>query len=462
MATGRASKPWSIAARLVASAVACGAVLLFVAGVILSQLYRRATVQNFDERLGVYLRAIVADIAVPGDDGRNDPGQLGEPQFELTLSGWYWQVTRLDSDRREIRASRSLFASQLPRLSDLGAPAGIGGARQGFAIGPEGSPVRIVEREVDLDDAGVYLVQVAATTVELDRRIWQFELALIVSFASLALALAGAAVVQARYALRPLRQLGGEIAAIRRGEGERVDGAWSDDLAPLADELNLLIAANRDILERARTQVGNLAHALKTPLSVVVNEARAADGPLAAKVIEQAQTMRDQVAWYLDRARAAARARVVGASCDVAPAIEGLLGAFRKINAERAIDFEMDASPTIRFRGEKRDIEEMLGNLIDNAGKWAASRVEVRARGLPLDQGGRAMLEILVDDDGPGLPEAQREQALQRGKRLDETKPGSGLGLAIATDLAALHGGALTLEDSPLGGLRARLSLPSA
>ncbi len=460
--TARRLKPWSIAARLVASAAACGAVLLLIAGIILSQLYRRATVQAFDERLGVYLRAIVADIAVPGDTGRIEPGQLGEPQFELTLSGWYWQVTRLETDKPEIKASRSLFASQLPRLADLGVPAGVGGARQGFATGPDGGQIRIVERQVDLDDAGVYLVQVAATTEELERRIWQFELALTIAFASLALALAGTTVFQVRYGLRPLRQLGGEIASIRRGEGERVSGAYSDDLAPLAGELNLMISANRDILERARTQVGNLAHALKTPLSVITNEARSADGPLAEKVAEQAAVMRDQVTWYLDRARAAAGARVVGASADVAPAVDGLIGAFRKIYAERAIDFDASVAASVRFRGEKRDFEDMLGNLLDNAGKWAASRVEISAPASGTDPSGRATIDLLVDDDGPGLPVEKRARALTRGQRLDETKPGSGLGLAIVTDLAALHGGALTLEDSPLGGLRARLRLPSA
>ncbi len=455
-------RPWSIAARLLLSAIACSVLLLLLAGVILSSLYRRTTEQAFDQRLGVYLRAIVADVATPGEDTRTEPGQLGEPQFELTLSGWYWQITRLDSDKPDIRASRSLFASQLPRLADLGVPAGIGGSRRGYAEGPDGKPIRIVEREINVGDAGIYLVQVAATTDEVETQIWRFELALVIAFATLALALAGATVLQVRYGLMPLRRLGDEVGAIRRGDGELIAGVYSEELSPLAGELNLLMESNREILERARTQVGNLAHALKTPLSVIANEARATQGPLAEKVAEQAAIMRDQVTWYLDRARAAARSRVIGATTDIAPAVGALARTFAKIYGERAIEFIAEIPEELRFRGEKQDFEEMMGNLVDNAGKWATSRVDILVETAPPAASGRAMIDLLIDDDGPGLPPDQRAQAMTRGRRLDETKPGSGLGLSIVTDLAGLHGGNLMLEDSPLGGLRARLRLPTA
>ncbi len=454
-------KPWSIATRLLLSAIVCSVALLLIAGIILSSLYRNTTEQAFDERLGVYLRALVADVATPGEDSRSGPGQLGDPQFELTLSGWYWQITRLDSATPDIRASRSLFASQLPRLADLGVPAGVGGARRGNATGPDGRPIRIVEREIDVGDSGLYLVQVAATTEEVEAQIWRFELALTIAFASLALALAAVTVAQVRFGLRPLRKLGDEVATIRRGDGERIDGAYSDDLAPLAGELNLLIGSNREILERARDQVGNLAHALKTPLSVIVNEARAADGPLAGKVAEQAAIMGEQVTWYLDRARAAARTRVVGAASDVAPVVASLTRAFGKIHADRAIAFENAVPEGVRFRGERRDLEEMLGNLVDNAGKWASSRVAIAAQPAPQTDAARPFVDLVIDDDGKGLPRALRAEALARGRRLDESKPGSGLGLSIVSEVAGLHGGSVTLEDSPLGGLRARLRLPS-
>ena len=452
----------SIAQRLFLSAIAWSFVLLLVAGIIISSIYRRTTEQAFDQRLGVYLRALVADVATPGDDPRAEPGQLGEPQFELTLSGWYWQITRVDSDKPQIRGSRSLFAAQLPRLADLGVSPGLGGSRRGYAIGPGGRPIRIVERQIDVGDSGIYLVQVAAVTEEVETQIWQFELALTLTFAILAVALAGAAALQVRFGLRPLRNLRDEVSAIRRGESERIEGHFPEDLAPLASELNLLIASNREILERARTQVGNLAHALKTPLSVLLNEARNETSPLAEKLAEQAAVMRDQVTWYLDRARAAARAAVIGTASEVEPVVAALVRTFDKIYAARGIAFSAEIAPGLKFRGERQDLEEMIGNLVDNAGKWAGSLVEIRAeRNSEMDTGLRPTFDIVIDDDGPGLPESSRVDALARGRRLDESKPGSGLGLSIVADLVAVHGGALMLEDSPYGGLRVRLRLPA-
>ena len=456
----RGGKARSIAERLFVSAILWSLALLIVAGVIISGFYRRTTEQAFDQRLEVYLRAIVADVATPGDDPRLEPGQLGEPQFELTLSGWYWEVTRLDADKPDVRASRSLFAARLPRLSSLGVQAGLGGSRSGYATGPEGRRIRIVEREIDVGDSGLYLIQVAATTEEVETQIWWFDLALAITFGVLAIGLAAAAAMQVRFGLRPLRALQQEVAAIRQGERDRIEGGFPEDLAPLAGELNLLISSNREILERARTQVGNLAHALKTPLSVLLNDARTEETPLAAQVEEQARIMSDQVTWYLDRARAAARSSVIGAVTEVEPVIGALVRTFQKIYGDRGLVFDAKVEPGLKFRGERQDFEEIIGNLLDNAGKWASGRVQIRAMREADAGAGRPGFEIVIDDDGPGLPQDTRAQALTRGRRLDETKPGSGLGLSIVSDLVAVHGGDVKLEDSPLGGLRARLRLP--
>ncbi len=449
----------SIARRLFLSAAIWIVVILGVAGALLSAYYRTTAEAAFDERLGVYLRALVADVAISGEDQTSDFGELGDPQFELVLSGWYWQITRLDTEKPATRASRSLFAARLPRLADQGVPAGIGGARSGFAIGSDGRRLRIVEREISVGDNGLYLVQVAATTEGMDAQIARFELALAVTFILLAAGLLGMTAFQVSYGLRPLRDLEGAITAVRLGAGERIEGVYPTEIAPVADELNLLIAANRDVVEHARTQVGNLAHALKTPLSVLLNEAGENDGVLADKVREQAAIMRDQVAWYLDRARAAARAGAIGASTEVAPALDALLRTFRKIHGDRDVVCVDPPAAGARFLGEKQDFEELVGNLLDNACKWAARTVEVSVT-LKRGGAGRSTLDIVIDDDGPGLSPDQREEAVRRGRRLDETKPGSGLGLSIVTDLAAAYGGALTLDASPLGGLRALLRLP--
>lgn len=452
----------SIAQRLFISAIGWSVALLLIAGVIFSTLYSRTAEQALDQRLNVYLRALVADLVTSAEDKKFELGQLGEPQFELPLSGWYWQITQLVEENPTVRASRSLFAYRLPPLADLKIPAGLGGARQGYSVDPEGRRIRIIEREIEVDDYGTFRVQVAANTNEVERQVWHFQIILIITFVILALGLAGASVLQVQFGLRPLRSLQDEVSAIRRGEREKIEGRFPDDLAPLAGELNLLIAANREILERARTQVGNLAHALKTPLSVLLNEAKTESPSLADKVHDQVAIMRDQVTWYLDRARAAARAAVVGASTEIEPVVTSLLRTFSKVYSERSIDFHGGISADLRFRGEKQDLQEIIGNLLDNAGKWAAARVEVSATAIPESAESRASIELFIDDDGPGLPEGSRQEALARGKRLDETKPGSGLGLAIVADLVAGHGGEIALEDSPLGGLRVRLRLPAA
>jgi signal transduction histidine kinase len=456
-------RPRSIATRLFVSAALLSFAILLVAGLALSAIYRSTAEANFDERLGVYLHALVADIATPGEDTRTAGGQLGEPQFELPLSGWYWQITRLDAPKLEIRSSRSLFAAKLPRLSDAGVGAGADGARRGYAKGPDERVLRMLERIIDTGEQGIYLVQVAATTEQIEAQISRFVLDLVLTFAVLALALVVSAGAQLRYGLKPLWRLQEGVAAIRRGEAKKIEGDFPQDLAPLASELNLLIDANRDVVERARTQVGNLAHALKTPLSIIVNEAAVDSSQLAAKVEEQAAIMRDQVSYYLHRAHAAVRARTLGGAAEVAPAVEALVRTFEKIYAERAIGFTVSVNGNIRFQGERQDFEEMVGNLVDNAGKWARHAVAIGIAPEPwrtLTE--RRFFRVTIDDDGPGLAAGLRQAALSRGKRLDETKPGSGLGLSIVADLASLYGGHLSLEDSPKGGLRVDLKLPSA
>ena len=449
----------SIAMRLFASAAFWSVLILFVAGMVLSAVDRRAVEEEFDGRLGVYLQAIVADVATPKDGTRAAPGQLGEPQFEIALSGWYWQITRLNGQVHDIQSSRSLFAETLPKLADSGVEAGLGGSRRGYATGPKSQNIRIVERIIDVGDNGIFLVQVAAVTGDIERQIRTFQLSLAVTFLILAAALLATTGLQVRFGLEPLRRLQQGVAQIRQGHAEKIEGTFPGDIAPLAGELNLLIDANRAIVERARTQVGNLAHALKTPLSVITNEADADSGVFAEKVREQASLMRDQVTYYLDRARVAAATGALGKALEIMPVVEALVRTFGKIYRNRHVELVGQPEAALKFAGEKQDMEEMIGNLLDNACKWAGTGVQIN---LESETGGplRPRLRITIDDDGPGLPVALREAALRRGRRLDETKPGSGLGLSIVVDLAELYGGRLELQASPAGGLRAVLWLP--
>jgi signal transduction histidine kinase len=449
----------SIAARLFWSAVLACVVVLTLAGLALTTAYRQTAQVALDEQLNIYLSALVADLVNPREEA-NEPGQLGAPQFELAMSGWYWQITRLGTAPSEIRTSRSLFASYLSRLPETVGP-DAEGRRRGEIKGPEGQSLRMLEREIDTGEQGRYLVQVAATTASVEAQVHQFDLALGVTFLTLALLLVAAMALQARYGLRPLLALRRNVIAVRRGQADRIAGEFPREIAPLAAELNLLISTNRDIVERARTQVGNLAHALKTPLSVIVNEAETEATPLAEKVVEQALVMRDQVAFYLDRARAAARAGAIGVATPAAPALAAIARALEKIYPR--VDLSVECPDHLRFLGEKQDFDDMLGNLIDNACKWA--RGEAMARIEPPERrssGERLFLRAIIDDDGPGLAPERRAEALRRGRRLDESKPGSGLGLAIVKDLAEAYGGRLELGASPLGGLRVILLLPAA
>lgn len=458
----------SLASRLFLSASAWVVVVLLITGVVLASVYRQATERAFDRRLNLYLRTLIAEVASPDDSQDHQLQSLGEPLFELPLSGWYWEIAPVDNEKGEVRASRSLWDKKLPRLEDQGAELTPAGIRQGYVDGPEGQHLRMVERPVDLGADGKFRVSVAGDASEIIEETRAFNVYLGGTFFALAIGLGLTTIFQVRFGLAPLKRISDSIADIRSGRAERLEGSFPEEIAPLARETNALIDANRAIVERARTHVGNLAHAIKTPLSVITNEAathrRAGHGPdpFADKVLEQAAVMRDQVTHHLERARIAARVTIVGSVTEAAPVIEALRRTMEKIHRDRdiAIDAEVDGKAS--FRGERQDLEEMVGNLVDNACKWADGRVSITLRVERRGEGDPApRLRIIVDDDGRGLSEDERATVAQRGQRLDETKPGSGLGLSIVVDLAALYGGSLTLGAAPIGGLRAELVLPA-
>src|SRR5277367_3609067 len=314
----------SLAVRLFLWATAWTVVILIITGIALSTIYRHAVERAFDRRLDVYLRTLVADVASPEEGADKFPQSIGEPLFELPLSGWYWQVTRLDTPKPELHSSRSLWDSNLPRLPPV-EDAAAGGYRKGYAQGPEDVRLRLVERNIDLADEGRYLIQVAGDASEIDEELVSFDRTIGGIFAALAGALLLTTALQVRFGLSPLKRISESLAAIRSGHAERLEGEFPVEIAPLARETNALIDANREIVERARTHVGNLPHATKTPLSVIVNEAGARPSdPLAQKVLEQAEIMGDQVAHHLERARIAARLTSIGTITEVAPAIEAL------------------------------------------------------------------------------------------------------------------------------------------
>lgn len=276
---------------------------------------------------------------------------------------------------------------------------------------------------------------------------------------TIALAFIAAGLWQMRRGLAPFEQLRARLAAVRDGHAARVEGGYPAEVQPLVNDLNALLDHREQVVKRALAKAGDLAHGLKTPLAVLFQEAeraeRAGQRELAAAVHQQAERMRRQVDYHLAQARAAASGAAPGARCSVRDSAEGLARTLDRLHAERGLELDLRVVPEHSVRGERADLDEMLGNLLDNACKWARSRVRVTS----IEEG--AELVILVDDDGPGLEPALRAAVLQRGVRADEAAAGSGFGLAIVRELAELYGGSIVLESSPLGGVRARLRLPS-
>jgi signal transduction histidine kinase len=257
--------------------------------------------------------------------------------------------------------------------------------------------------------------------------------------------------------LQPLFALQRDVTSVRTGRSERIVGHYPSELEPLAAELNALMAHTQEVVERQRTHVGNLAHALKTPLSVMLTEAGQQGRPLAEVVKRQVQTMGQHVDHHLRRARAAARTQGQGESTPVAPVVEDLSRTLEKIFRGKLAEIEWACPEDLRFHGERQDLLEIAGNVMENACQWCAGRVRVTA-----EPDGPRDFVLTVEDDGPGLPPEKRSEVLRRGARLDERTPGSGLGLAIVDELARAYGGSITLGASPLGGVAAVIRLPCA
>src|ERR1700749_2023480 len=395
----------SLATRLFFSATAWVVVILTITSVVLSSVYKDATERAFDRRLNLYLRTLIAEVATPDEPPDRQFQSLGEPLFELPLSGWYWQITRTDSEKPDVRASRSLWDRKLPKLDERGVDLSAAGIRVAYVDGPEGQNLRMVERPVDLGADGKYLISVAGDASEIFDETRSFDYYLGGTFTALGIVLLLTTIFQVRFGLAPLKRISESIADIRSGRAERLEGEFPVEIAPLARETNALIDANREIVERARTHVGNLAHAIKTPLSVIVNEAGAhGPDPFANKFLEQADVMRNQVAHHLERARIAARLTIIGTVTEVAPAIEALRRTMGKIHRSRDIAIEVNATPQAKFRGERQALEEMAGNLVDNACKWAASQVLIEVRvEPPSEPRAGPRLRNIVDDDGRRL-----------------------------------------------------------
>lgn len=445
----------SLSARLLIVSLSWSAFALVATALVLVSAFRGTVEARFDETLSVHLSNLVGELADLPDGPRTRAIlDLGEPRFLLPLSGWYWQVQ--DAATGELtNGSESLVGDEIALPIAPGDVPALDALRAD-AMGPTGDILRLVARRVLIGEVGWLVVSVGVerSSIEDDTARFAWRLGLVLGL--FALTLVGVTFVQWRIGLRPLKKLGAELEAIQDGRSRQVGGRYPHEIEPVANALNDLIVANHATLERARQHVGNLAHALKTPISVMQNDATG-QSPLALSVREQTMIMQRQVRHYLERAQMAAKERLIGTVTQTKPVMERLVRAMSRLAERRGVAVTFEQREAVRFAGERQDFEEIVGNLVDNAMKWATSAVTIT-----LEPGAERRFSITIADDGPGLSDSEAREVLSRGTRLDESKPGSGLGLSIVHELVTLYGGSLTLKRATCGGLEARVTLPRA
>ena len=451
-------KKQSIAVRLIGAAGLWVAVMLIVGGFLLSNLFRGPLEQSFEQRMEFLLDSLVAAVEVGHNRELFQRESLGEPRFLRQYSGWYWQITKLD-DGAVVARARSIWDFELA----VGDVENTALRRVSRTAGPLGQRLQLLEKKRAVEGLeGAYLFSIAADRQDLIDTVDSFNVTLSWSLGVLWIGLVLAVFIQVRFGLLPLQRIGKSLADIRDGRAERLTGSFPKEVSALAEELNGLLDHTTEVLGRARSHVGNLAHALKTPLAVLGNESANPSDNIPAIVDEQTQLMRRHVDHHLARARAMGQAPLLRGQTALRPVLEAIARTLEKIYARDGIKITVASPENLAFRGEQHDLEEMLGNLVDNGCKWAKSKVSLSAETLSETGSGGLQIRIQIEDDGPGVPAAKREEIFGRGERADESTPGSGLGLSIVRDIAALYGGDVDLGDAPSGGLRATLTLPGA
>ncbi|PWE58196.1 histidine kinase [Metarhizobium album] len=457
--------PKSLTARVLLLATLWSAAALVAIAVVISTLYRESADRGFQDLLRAQLYNVINSISIGENNTIAGNPALGDLRFAQPKSGWYWIVEPLGTFAAGPLVSSSLGLSNLAVPSVADVPFDTNYERFYVLDDGSGNKIQVAETEVVLDQEGRaarFRVSGNLAVVETDVRAFSNSL-----YLALAVFGVGSLIVNALailYGLKPLDHARGALEKIRAGEAERLQGDFPREIQPLASEINALIDSNQRIVERARMQVGNLAHSLKTPIAVLLNEARLLEKQQGELVRNQAEVMQGQVQSYLNRARIAAQRDSVLSRTEAEPALERLLRVMRRLNGEK--EFELTILPAnLVFAMEQQDVEETVGNLLENAARFAEHRVKVSVAPAPADiRGGdplrRFWLELVVEDDGPGLDADQIREAMKRGKRLDESKPGTGLGLSIVREITSEYQGLLDLSRGEQGGLKARLILP--
>jgi signal transduction histidine kinase len=441
----------SLTRRLIGVAALWIGVLLLGGGYALDRVLTNSLLETFDKQLELVINGMVGASEIGPDGEVRFSRPPADQRYLEAYSGAYFQISGAGADTF---ASRSLWDRRLQvdtNHNDVK-------LHRYDSDEFKGEPLRIVERDVVLPGSTTrWRFQVAQSRDVIDRQIHDLRATLIRSFAALGLGLLVLAALQASYGLWPLRRVRSEVIAIRSGRQRRISENFPREIYPLVHEINELLAHGEEQAEEARRHAGNLAHALKTPLTVITNAATAQSPDLSDTVCREATTMRRQVDHHLARARAIGRRATTHARATVWDSLEAVERAVSRLYPAVTVDIDGDKQAEVRV--ERQDMDEMLGNLVENAAKYGGGRVFVTVAHPDGD-----VVRIAVEDDGPGIPQADRQSIFDRGARLDTTgKPGTGLGLAIVRDVAEIYGGSVTLgESEDLGGLLVTLTLPNA
>ena len=442
----------SIRVRLLLGAVLGVSIALAIAGVILVSIFEAHIRQRYVKELDDHLLQLAAAIQIDQPGPVTLKHDLSDPAFQRPLSGLYWQVTEAG---HVILRSRSLWDEVLPLESTAPDP---GVLHQREALGPRRQRFIVVERVVltGTDNPRPLLLAIAGESRVVDEARHEFTKIVALSLAVLGVLLAAASWVQVGAGLAPLAVLRRRLGSLRQGQAERLEGTYPDELAGLVGDLNSLIATQGREVDRARANAGKLGHGLKTPLAILAAEARALRNKgevAAAETIEQGiETMNAQVTRTLAAARAVGPRNAVGMRAPLEPILQRLVSAMKRLPRGMELEWSLTVEPTaLDVPIDRRDLEDLFGNLLDNARKWARSRVLVSVSRKD------GALEAAIEDDGPGIPNERLSDVIAGGVRLDRSVPGTGIGLAIARDLAELHRGSLRLEQGAAGGLRATI-----
>ena len=457
----------SLTFRVLLLATLWAAVALIVIAVVISTLYRQSAEKSFRDLLRAQLYNVINSVSADENTRLSGTPQLGDLRFFQPQSGWYWIVEPIGGSlASETLTSASLGTGSIPILDTDSIPFDTRYERFYTTIDSFGNEVEVGETEVVLDDEGrTARFRVVGNRNVLEADIDDFSGSLYLALAGFgvgSLLLNAAAIL---IGLRPLDHARKGLEKIRAGESEQLDGDFPREIQPLASEVNALIDSNRRIVERARMQVGNLAHSLKTPIAVLLNESRLLAAPQGDLVRTQAEAMQGQVQSYLNRARIAAQRESVLARTEAQPVLERLVRVMRRLNVDKRFPLSVDP-PGLVLAMEQQDVEETVGNLLENAARYARTTIAIRASVAPphvrgSDDARKGWVVIEVEDDGPGLEPDQIREAMKRGKRLDESKPGTGLGLSIVSEIASEYQGTFGLSRGSAGGLLARLVLPA-